>query len=299
MRTSSLRLSSIAASIALIGQFTGALIIPNNATAADMLVDESYEYTDVEFGTGWYLRGDVGGGILEATAEANFLDGEAELGTPVSFSAGAGYTFAEGLRAEVSFNQFNNLAFSTREATGCGTEDHDGDSSPVDVPDGFGGLLATAPIPVTGECFLSANGRLSASSLMANAYADLGTYWGIRPYLGAGVGAAYLTWTDANISNMCLGSDSIDCGAGGGLGSNSLNVDNYETQSSWALAANAMLGVSYELSRGLNLDLGYRYTYIGESDVARAADNPGEYIDVKVGNLSIHEVRLGLRYEIW
>ena len=200
MRASSLRLTSIAASLALMGQVTGSMIVPDNATAADMLADETYEHTNVEFGTGWYLRGDIGTGISDVSVEADFIYGDADLGSPISVGVAAGYTFAEGLRVEAAFNHFNNLAFASRSYyPSCGQEDHDGDGSPIDVPDGSGGFSATAPIPVTGDCFVSANARVNASTIMANLYADLGTYWGIRPYVGAGVGAAYVSWNDFTI----------------------------------------------------------------------------------------------------
>ncbi|NKB50886.1 MAG: outer membrane beta-barrel protein [Rhizobiaceae bacterium] len=300
MTTSSLKLTSIAVTIALMGQVAGAMTVPENASAADMLADDTYDYTEVEFGTGWYLRGDIGAGMSEVSVEANFISGDADLGTPISIGVAAGYTFAEGLRAEVGLNHFNNLAFASRTFyADCGLEDHDGDGSPVDIPDGFGGFTATAPVPVTGTCYSSANAQVNASSLMANVYADLGTYWGIRPYVGAGLGAAYVSWNDFTISDYCDGSQSTDCGAGGGVGLNTRYQGTYTTENSWTLAANAMLGVSYELSRGLNLDVGYRYTYLGEAGVARAADNSGIFSDLTVGNTHIHEVRMGLRYEIW
>jgi opacity protein-like surface antigen len=288
MKTSSLRLTSLAASIAVIGQFAGAIVVQDQASAADMLADETYEYTEVEFGTGWYLRGDIGAGISEVSVEADFVTGDADLGTPISISVGAGYTFAEGLRAEIGFNQFNNLAFASRSSYGnCGLEDHDGDGSPWDVPDGVGGLSATAPIAVTGDCFVSANANVNASSLMANFYADLGTYWGLRPYVGAGVGAAYVSWNDFTITDHCSGSQGTDCGIGGGVGLHTRYQGTYTTENDWALAANA------------NLDVGYRYTYLGEAGVARAADNSGTFSDLTVGSTSMHEVRMGLRYEIW
>ena len=300
MRTSSLRLTSIAASLALMGQVAGSMVVPDSASAADMLIDESYGYTPVEFGTGWYLRGDIGSGIADVSVEANFISGEADLGSPISVGVAAGYTFAEGLRVEGALNHFNNLAFASRSYyANCGLEDHDNDGSPIDVPDGFGGFTATAPIPVTGDCYASANAQVNASSIMANVYADLGTYWGIRPYVGAGLGVAYMSWNDFTITDYCSGSQDTDCGVSGGVGLNTRYQGTYTTENSWAMAANAMLGVSYELSRGLHLDAGYRYTYIGEAGVARAADNSGAYSDMEIGNTSMHEIRMGLRYEIW
>ncbi|MEP1209693.1 MAG: outer membrane beta-barrel protein [Rhizobiaceae bacterium] len=238
MRTSSLRLTSIAATLALMGQFAGAMTVPDSANAADMLADygEPTEYTEVEFGTGWYLRGDIGGGISSVDVESSYYSEDVDYGDPITIGLGAGYTFAEGLRMEVALNIFENS-------------------------------------------------EINASNLMGNFYADLGTYAGFRPYVGAGLGAAYVYWDDFSLNGQCNAGSVAECGVSGG--------------EELTYAANAMLGVSYELSRGLNLDLGYRYTYFGEGGTTDTTDTFGNVEDLTVGNKSVHEMRLGLRYEIW
>lgn len=282
MTSSSLKLTTFAACLAMMSQVVGVAGVESNAHAADMLADEVYDYTPVEFGTGWYLRGDIGVGLSSVSVESNFHHGEVDLGTPITFTLGAGYTYAEGLRTEFAFNHFNNLSFSSRSVTGCGTED-----------------LGLGPIPVAGNCFVSANAAINTSTVMANVYADLGTYWGIRPYIGAGLGAAYVSWRDFSFSNFCEGVVPGDCGVGGGAGLNTIAQGTYTSQNSLTYAANAMLGVSYDLTRDLTLDLGYRYTYIGAAGVARASSNAGNFSDFTVGETGMHEVRFGLRYEIW
>src|ERR1700730_17641596 len=42
-----------------------------------------------------------------------------------------------------------------------------------------------------GNCFDVTEGNFSAAVFMANAYLDLGTWWCLTPYIGAGVGGAY------------------------------------------------------------------------------------------------------------
>ncbi|MGI9365022.1 MAG: outer membrane protein [Rhizobiaceae bacterium] len=282
MTSSSLKLTSLAACLVIASQITGFTQVDGKAHAADMLADEVYDYTPVEFGTGWYLRGDIGAGLSSVTVESNFHYGEADLGNPISFTLGAGYTYAEGLRTEFAFNHFNNLAFSSQSITTCGTE-----------------VLGGGPIPVAGNCFASANASINTSTVMANLYADLGTYWGIRPYVGAGLGVAYVSWRNFSFSKYCEGVVPGDCGLGGGPGLNTIAQGTYSSTNSWTYAANAMLGVSYELTRDLTLDMGYRYTYVGEAGVARAASNAGNFSDFTVGDTGMHELRFGLRYEIW
>lgn len=77
--------------------------------------------------------------------------------------------------------------------------------------------------------------KLWSSALFANAYADLGTWWGVTPYVGAGVGAAYNNVSDYTRWNFA-----------------------------WAL----MAGAAYHLSPNLSFDFGYRYADLGTTYVA-------------------------------
>lgn len=238
MNASSLKLTTLAASLALFGQIASPIVLPNDASAADMLEDYNVadEVTEVEFGTGWYLRGDIGAGISEISLEASFYSGDRELNTPVSVSVGAGRNFAEGVRLEGEFNAYDNTDFV-------------------------------------------------ASTLMANVYADLGNFLGLRPYVGAGIGGAYVHWDDQTFTDNCNGG-----------GTNACSITSGEEVT---YAAAAMAGVSYKLSRELNLDIGYRFTYFGEAGDAAATDSFGTSVNLTVGNRTNHEIRMGLRYEIW
>lgn len=73
--------------------------------------------------------------------------------------------------------------------------------------------------------------KLWSSALFANGYVDLGTWYGVTPYVGAGVGAAY----------------------------------NYLDEGRWNFAWAAMLGAAYHLSTNLSVDFGYRYADLGSA----------------------------------
>lgn len=88
-----------------------------------------------------------------------------------------------------------------------------------------------------------AGGKLWSSSLFANAYADLGTWYGVTPYVGAGVGSVY----------------------------NSLLEGRWNF--GWAL----MAGAAYHLSPNLSVDFGYRY-----ADLGRAVALDTSLVDVNV-----------------
>jgi opacity protein-like surface antigen len=77
------------------------------------------------------------------------------------------------------------------------------------------------------------NARFWNATTLVNGYVDLGTWWGVTPYVGAGVGASY---------------NHLDVLAG---------------DSQWSFAWAGMLGAAYHLSQNLSVDFGYRYVDLG------------------------------------
>jgi opacity protein-like surface antigen len=75
-----------------------------------------------------------------------------------------------------------------------------------------------------------AGSKLWSSAVFWNGYVDLGTWFGVTPYVGAGIGAAY---------------NSL---AGEGL---------------WNFAWAGMAGAAYHLSPNLSVDFGYRFADLG------------------------------------
>lgn len=84
--------------------------------------------------------------------------------------------------------------------------------------------------------------RLWTSGLFANGYVDLGTWYGVTPYIGAGVGTSYNYLGDEGRWNFA-----------------------------WAF----MGGAAYHLSSNLSVDFGYRY-----ADLGSAVANNGALVDV-------------------
>src|SRR5690606_10112254 len=97
--------------------------------------------------------------------------------------------------------------------------------------------------PGGGPCSSVDTSAFSALLLMANAYVDLGTYHGVTPYVGAGIGGAYVQWDDL-VNDATTG----------------LVV--HEGASNWRFAWALMAGASYCLTENLQLDAGYRFTRI-------------------------------------
>ena len=102
--------------------------------------------------------------------------------------------------------------------------------------------------------------RLYKHSVMANAYFDYLTCTPWTPYVGAGIGSAYLKADDGE-----------------------------QAKSVYNLAWQVMAGLTYDINSHWTLDAGYRY-----ADLGRIRKNSGD----SVAKLTArdHEVMLGVRY---
>ena len=102
--------------------------------------------------------------------------------------------------------------------------------------------------------------RLYKHSVMANAYFDYLTCTPWTPYVGAGIGSAYLKADNGN-----------------------------EAKSVYNLAWQVMAGLTYDINSHWTLDAGYRY-----ADLGRIRKNSGD----SVAKLTArdHEIMLGVRY---
>ncbi len=131
------------------------------------------EPVPVEFGSNWYLRGDVGY-RANTTPDASYVGAcgvcaynDEKLDDGWMVGVGAGYKFNPWFRADVTTSYSPDTAF--------------------DAP------------------FYLEHGDISSWTVMANAYVDLGTWKRITPYVGAGIGGAYNTLS--NYQNDLLPND--------------------------------------------------------------------------------------------
>ncbi|MDF1599277.1 porin family protein [Mesorhizobium sp. YIM 152430] len=109
---------------------------------------------------------------------------------------------------------------------------------------------------------------------MANAYLDLGTVAGFTPYIGAGAG---LLHTRQNYSRTIAGT--------------SFPPSYDENQTNFAYALNA--GINYQVADNVSLDFGYQYV-----DSPRAEYRNSDTFAVERG-IDFHQVKVGLRYDLW
>jgi opacity protein-like surface antigen len=213
-----------------------------------------------EFG-GWYLRGDVGWSnqevrslwnVLYTTSTVTNLNKGFEVGG--IFGLGVGYQFNNWIRVDVT-GEFRS-----------GSTFHGLDRY---VGIGFAGTDEYTAIK-------------SEWLFLANVYVDLGTWKGITPYVGAGVGFSRNT-----ISNF-LDVNTPNAGVAFAAAASKWNL-------AWALHA----GLAYRVTPNFLVDLSYRYVSLGDAItgdiIAYDGTNPSVN-PMHFRGLTSHDVRLGVRW---
>ena len=138
------------------------------------------------------------------------------------------------------------------------------------------GVPPPAPVPTAVTDPLHSS--IKTTTLMFNAYKDLGNFNGITPYVGAGVGVAYNQMSETYFTgNVAL-------------------PNRIEGDSRVSLAWSLMAGIGWQVSDRAILDFGYRYIDMGKAQSGRVDTANFANPRVLVNDISAHEVKLGLRY---
>lgn len=218
-----------------------------------------------EFG-GWYIRGDLDyhwstfkgadyitygvdccGNPAPGTGTFDFgdLDGSFSIG------GGVGYQITKYLRTDLTADYWFASDFSG----------------------GTSGVCGGAP------CSSNDSSSYNAWLLLANAYADIGTWYGFTPYVGAGIGGARVKWDD--LHNTIDGVTTVHEGA-----------------ENWRFAWALMAGTAYCLTDKLKLDVGYRFSHINGGRMFELAPTTGPGAGPGFDDgFNVHEARAGLRYQ--
>jgi opacity protein-like surface antigen len=191
---------------------------------------------------GWYLRGDVGVGIQHFSDfnhnqlnpqfvwPASWQIVQQKMGDSTFVGFGIGYAWNNWLRFDVT-GEYRMKA-------------------DLKVIGSYSGPFCDGGAPVT--CFDVNQAEHSAWVTLANAYLDLGTWWCLTPFIGAGAGAArhqFSGFTDTGFPFV-----------GSALGFASDNSSKWTF--AWALHA----GVAYNVSNNVKIELAYRYLNFGSVD---------------------------------
>jgi len=253
-----------------------ASLLSSMAFAADLPYAPPYAPPAEEFG-GWYLRGDIGfsNQSLKNVRDTNSaaFDNVAVAQTSSFdsagiYGAGVGYQFNNWLRADFTGQYRGKSNFTGLDVvTGTGP---------------FAGFVGTDVYNATKSELL----------FLANAYVDLGTWWGITPFVGAGIGTARVS-----IANF---SDTGDFITLAGAQAHSINYASEGSKWNFAWAAHA--GLAYKVSPGLTLELAYSFVNLGSGitgpthsfdQVTNTTHAPFAF-----NNIISNDVKLGLRWEL-
>ena len=237
------------------------------AIAAPALAADYYEPTVIQapaplpqeaaYG-GWYIRGDIDYHALDfngadyirygSPGDPGRLNGD--LDEAWSLGAGLGYQVNRNFRTDLTLDYLAESDFSGKTVGECLSD-------------------------LDEECTSRDRSSMSGWLLLANAYAELGTYHGFTPYVGAGIGGAHIEW------------DTL---------TNTIEEESFKHkgQKDWRFAYALMAGSSYCLTKNLNLDVGYRFSRVEDGKMFGYADGVGPGHD---RGFDVHEVRGGLRYQ--
>lgn len=228
--------------------------------------------------SGWYLRGDVGVGAYDhPDLRSSFDEGfevpnahfdQQSIGDAAFAGAGIGYQFNSWLRFDVTGEYRTAVSLSSVQSYDC---------SAFGCGDEFGNTRA----------FDKYSGTVQSTVALFNAYADVGTWYGVTPFVGAGVGGAFnhvSSITDVGVNGP----------SGFGVGGFGFSRAKDTTNLAWAV----MAGLSYAVTPNLKLELGYRYLDMGNvSSNPIVCQNTGACgNEVQRIHLSSQDVRLGMRW---
>jgi opacity protein-like surface antigen len=231
-----------------------ATLFSTAAFAADMAIaPPPYAPPVVEEFGGWYLRGDIGFSNQRVDRLNNVLDRNNtssvqtnNFNTAGIFGLGVGYKVNNWFRADVTGEYRGNSSFfGTDRIT-------------------YVGGVGTDTYHATKNEWV----------VLANAYVDLGTWWCITPFIGAGVGGARVAingFTDQGIASTPV-------------------------QPGPALA-----GLAFKVTPSFTVELAYRYLDMGDGltgdlrtfDGTNNVNNPMTF-----KHLTSHDLKLGVRWDL-
>ena len=279
------------------------MIMSTNAIAGDLALAEPPALNGqqpLEFGTGWYLRGDISWAREKAPIvfPDNSLGNGTKLQNAYSVTLGAGYKFNNWFRMDMTYDFFKPVVSNPKSAAFTCYDNvrivNDVNGNPV-------GVHAD-----TNSCYGQQNAQISRYALLLNGYLDLGTWAGVTPYVGAGVGPS-LNRTSGTY-DWLFSANNTHYGPTLTLPNNTpIPVVWYDNngnvvpapittfgeqnhrqvlnRKNFNMAYALMAGVSYDVGANAKIDMGYRYINLGKLGAGTKSQPISEY-------------RLGVRYMI-
>jgi opacity protein-like surface antigen len=241
--------------------------------------------------TGYYLRLDAAYSQSNLSKYqgsdpfGNQVRGDSYLDNFPRFGFGAGYQFTRWFRMDATLDWRNDV-----HSKGAGNRDYT-------IANGLGGTNTTIAMRDTySDGFTSSN-----MTGLVNAYLDAPISPSFTPYVGVGLGFVRHQLKGRSFSRTTTCVDAFDCDPAAG-GDNAVSLAANSSTSAlaggtdYSLAAAAMVGFTYKVWENTKLDLGYRFLHLaGTSFTGR---NASTVENLKIPDQNIHEMRVGLRYDI-
>jgi opacity protein-like surface antigen len=250
-----------------------ASLLSSAAFAADMAIAPPpmpYAAPVADFG-GWYLRGDIGMTNQKIKSLDN-PDPNAALFTQVGmgfdssmlFDLGIGYQFNNWLRADLTGQWRGRANFHGSQFT-----------------DVFAGSALVD----------NYSGSKSEAVFMANGYVDLGTWWCVTPFIGAGIGTSYNRisgFRDDGLRN--------DFGLPG-PSSVTYAADSGKWNFAWALHA----GLAYRVTQNVAIEFAYSYMNLGDATTgfnSNFGGGPTPQFPWTMRGITSNDFTLGVRWNL-
>ena len=231
---------------------------------------------------GWYLRGDTGLAIAELRTRTSTYEGSvpdlryenSSLDDSGFIDMGVGYRFNHYFRADVTGEYRGAAHYAANESYNIGAF----------APDQYGNAA-----PNDARAYDNYGGSIRSIVGLVNGYVDVGTWWCVTPFFGAGVGVANVKV--GSVTDISYGS-----GAANGQGNGGGGFSGSHSQTNFAFAL--MAGLDFAVTQNLTLEVGYRYLNLGNVSTgaiicSSASSCPYEVQHFK---LASNDIRLGFRY---
>lgn len=223
----------------------------------------------------WYLRGDMGAGnpaplrprfmLTPGFSAPGYQFEASDMASTMVFGGGLGYRFNRWFRMDLTADYRLRMAY--RAITSYLN---------YNPPGGICGTVAANP-----RCLDLYNGSVGQFLVLMNGYIDLGTWFHLTPFLGAGVG-----WAHTSIGSIT----DVGVGNGGAGFSQGRSTDRF----AWALIG----GVSYTINSRLKVEVSYRYADAGRATSGEIVcqNTSGCGFERHSWHMASHDVRFGLRW---
>lgn len=264
-----------------------ASLLSTAAFAADMPIAAPPMYPPpppADFG-GWYLRGDIG--------FSNQSVKDVKLSNPASYQGLSSFNQTTDFDAAGTYQigvgyQFNNWFRADITGQYRGKSNFQG-TDLITFPWGGGTASGSDNYSASKSEFL----------ILANAYADLGTWWCVTPFIGAGVGAARVSisnFTDSGLNNANYTALGVPVVSGPPVASFASAPSASKWNFAWALHA----GLGYQVTPNLTLELAYSYVNLGDgvTGVVSTFDGSAGGHVFNFRNITSNDVTLGIRWNL-